>query len=167
MTELENPTLTEMSALHEEHCSLIQYNLFNSYYPNIYTRALKEFQSRTYELPYHTYYLVFQPLKARYAKNIEKYSNDIKNLERTLRNRLKYKQILITREIDAQQIHYNVVITTDQNIIQYNKKAFNRNYGVHVQLCDSRKDQEKVLAYCFKEAKVRRFRSIDHFQYTK
>lgn len=147
-------------------CRIPSYNIFNGYFTNLrYLIIPREFKiNRTYEKPSETYYIVAQPFKNKRHKT----EDAIKSLEKSIRNRISYDRILITRETKATAIHYNIVLTTNDNIMKFHNKSFNRHFGFSVQKIHTKKDLDRVLNYTLKESKTRFFKKTkDYYIYTK
>lgn len=144
-------------------CEIIpKYNIFNRYYHNLteYTVPEKFHWKRTYEGAAN-YLLVWAPLSTH-----EDSSSDIVSIERYLRSKCKYNRIIITREIKSERIHYNVLITTKEDLISLNAKIVNKFY-INVQHIPNITHLPKVVYYIYKESKDREFTDRDHFIYVR
>ncbi len=144
--------LPESSSATDEPASInIQYNIFNRYNPNFEALCRKGFKSdRSYEQPDHTYYIVLFPKKDDHV------DNGLLKIEKAIRTKLKYKRILITREIDASRIHYNVLVTTSTCPMCIKGKSVATNYTTNsIQKLYQIKDINEVIHYMSKEANRR------------
>lgn len=140
--------------------------LFNGTNPRFRYFVGEEFrQDRTYESPYKTYYMVLKPYK-KYNKRKDISHSDNASIERKLRRTLKYKRILIIREINAESVHYNVLVTTKEDAyLLYDETNFNNYFRSHVQTVETVADVERVLNYMCKEADSRIMRQRDKFSF--
>lgn len=140
-------------------------NLFNTINPNFRNKIYRLFKAdRTYELPDRTFYIVLSP---RNKWEEDNYSDDIKRIEKQLRNKYKYKRILITREINAKKTHYNVLLTCLEDLNKNHNKTFSRYYHMYVQECPFIKDIYEIINYCTKEASERSMNKNDYHVFCK
>lgn len=140
-------------AEHLEGSNTIDYNIFNTRNPNLLQSVCQIFKpDRTYEKPDSTYLIVLSP-RNRWAK--KDYVRDIKRIEKLLRNKLNYKRCIITRETDAKKVHYNVMVTTDKDILKMHNKTFGRFYNFYVQKTPRVSDIYKSIKYICKEGDIR------------
>lgn len=139
------------------------YNMFNRYYHNLVNIIIPEKWQypRSYE-GCATYYIVFAPLR-----NKVDLPNDLERIEKFCRTNFKYQRIIITREIKASRIHYNVMLTTNANVILFNGKIKQKFY-LDVQVVPNSTHQRVIVSYMFKESKRRPFKeNTDYFVYVK
>lgn len=140
-----------------------EYNIFNRHYWQLFNRIIPEKWQypRSYE-GCATYYIVFSPLN-----NKIDLPNDLQRIEKFCRTNFKYQRFIITREILATRIHYNVMLTSNKNVVLFNGKIKQKFY-LDVQVVPNRYEQEKVVHYMLKESKKRQFKeNTDYFVYVK
>lgn len=148
-------------------------NMFNDYYTNLSTIIVpNDFAiKRTYEEPFKTYYFVLTPMDRAYDQGRYRFSNDIKNIEKLMRNKYKYDRIFITREImDCAKIHYNICMTTAFDLSEVKSGTFVRGkYSIHTpRELKGMKDIEVVCNYMIKESKKRpMYKQLDRFIFRK
>jgi len=70
----------------------------------------------------------------------------------------KYNQIIITREIMATKVHYNVLVSTDKDLSLLNDKQDSRFY-IYSKVVKN-EDVNRVHQYIIKESKKRYFKCI-------
>lgn len=141
---------------------LLKECLFDRVQPRFQRRIESKWKiDRSYELPYQTYFIVVNPLKT-----FKETYTQISVLENYLRNKLKYKRILITRETNAKSIHYNVLVTTDYEINHKDTRVLNKKFCWYSQVCNHRADQERVIKYITKEDKIYKDR-YDMYMYVR
>lgn len=159
------PSNQDLALLNPNEVSIpLGYNIFNRYNPNFEALCRKGFKSdRSYESPYHSYYIVLFPKRDDYI------SNGLLLIEKAIRSKLKYKRILITREINASRIHYNVLITTSTCPMCLKGKSIASNYTTNsIQILHQIKDITEVIHYMSKEADTRQMNpGEDKFIYIK
>lgn len=149
----------------DEFPTMPEYSLFNQRNPNLLRLVSKKFHiERTYEEPDSTYLIVLTP-RNRWKK--DNYRKDIPRLEKMLRSKLKYKRIIITREINATKVHYNILITTSKDILKMHNKTFGKYYNFYVQKTPQVNDIKNAMQYICKEGDKRAMTSNDVFQYSK
>lgn len=151
MTDIEDSIsmAAESSARSEANIPTVTYNIFNRYNPNFKGLLKKGFKSdRTYE-DEQTYYVVFKPY-LRYEG-----TDDLLRIEKCCRQHFKYKRILVTREINASSIHYNVLITSNTCPVAKHNRTLARDFRLHCQNVSTVKDINQVIDYMAKEADTR------------
>lgn len=135
---------------YDHKCSLTR-NLFNdrhfnlTYYKDIWYNIGKEYPGC------RDYYLVFAPLRCHEDSML-----DMKRIEKYLRDRYKYKRIVITREIYSDRVHYNVMFTTHMNARLLDGRIVQKFY-IKAQIMQKDKDLRTVWDYIFKESEKRPF----------
>lgn len=146
-----------------EHSNCYRRNLFHDHNPTCQNNLIEKFKcKRTYENAQH-YYIVLKPYTRYNSKEC-----DFVRIEKNLRRRFKYDRILITREILAKRIHYNILITSGSNICSIHDKTFTKNFKANVQLVDKIEDLPDIIKYMTKEADERQFKpDLDRFYYLK
>lgn len=124
-------------------------NIVNRYYPRVYENA-------------ECMYLVFKPFNKNYDFHFDAMDHIRKYIYSTCqRYEQKVLLMIITREIIATKVHYNVFLWVELpnnlgKIIQFHQKQTSR-YRIHAEVLDSPYDREKVLDYMIKESAQRRF----------
>lgn len=135
--------------------NILSGNVFNITHPNILDIAHVKFKShRSYEAPYLTYYIVFNTFKGKNA--------NISVVQQQCYKKLKYKRILITREINESNIHFNVIVTTaiDPRTVRGWGKHFTKP---NIQNAPCIRDIHRLITYVYKESKVRCFSTKDQY----
>jgi len=96
------------------------------------------------------FYLVFKPKNAKYDPK--------KNLLDHVRKKCgKYGAIIITREVEATKIHYNVLVRTTEDLKRLHDSQDSRFYIWCKEVPNKNKDLSKVHEYIIKESKLRYF----------
>lgn len=96
------------------------------------------------------YYLVFKPKNKRYDPK--------KNLLDHVRKKCgKHIAIIITREIEARKVHYNVLVRTAEDLLRLHDTQDSRFYIYCTAVPNTKKDVDTVHEYIIKESKTRYF----------
>lgn len=115
---------------------------------------------RSHEIPVEAYYLVFKP----FDKNYDPGFNAIRHILRKLKGH--WLDIIITREILASKVHYNVLLFDDEGV-ELHEKQTNRYY-IFCQKLASVSDKHYVHEYMVKEVHRRPFyNNLDIAVYTR
>lgn len=135
--------------------------LFNYYYHNLTKYKIADFKpDRSYE-GCANYLVVFAPLNNHVDKQ-----DDIKKLEKYIR-KFKYERVVITREILEKRVHYNMIVTTKENMMPSSGKIVQK-FFMDVQHIVNSGHLQRVWNYIFKESKRRPFyANTDYFIYVK
>lgn len=123
-----------------------KYNMMNNYYLQASWRVIGNYLNCVGNI----YYLVFKPKNKNYDPK--------KNLIDHVRKKVgKYSVIIITREIDATKVHYNVLVRTSEELSHLHDHQDSR-FMISCQLVPNRKkDLDTVHEYIIKESKTRYF----------
>lgn len=121
---------------------------------------------RTYEEPYHWYYIVFKPFNDSY--NPIKYQNCLSIVSDYCRTLSDVG--ILSREILSAKIHANALILTyDKDISHLHGKNITKRglkYKLSVELVIGYTHRSNVLGYMFKEADIRDFSLyFDHMSF--
>lgn len=96
------------------------------------------------------YYLVFKPKNKKYDPK--------KNLMDHVRKKCgKHSAIIITREIEAAKVHYNVLVRTTEDLSKLHDTQDSRFYIYCKEVPHKAADLNKVHEYIVKESKTRYF----------
>lgn len=104
---------------------------------------------RSHEEPVKLYYLVFKPFDKGYDPDFIAYDHIIRKLG-------ALEDYIITREINATKVHYNVMAWSTRDLTKLNDGQTNK-YKISSQLVKTYLDKYTVYDYCFKESKERYF----------
>lgn len=132
---------------------------------------------RSHEKPIKTFYLVFKPFNKLYDKSF----NAIDHVRKRIGLNHKYESLIITREINATKVHYNVLVFTKDDMMDLHDRQTNK-YKIYCQEVNAdalrytasgidvsgkhtyREQVEAVYDYIFKESHVRKFIwKLDYF----
>lgn len=128
--------------------------IVDRYYPRCYERASCE-------------YLVFKPFDSNYDPS----HNEMEHIRKYLYEKIKKNDsrvllMIITREVLATKVHYNVFLwrtikgIADINVFHNMKTS---KFMIHSQDLENPGDRQRVLLYIIEESKFRRFnRYIDY-----
>lgn len=131
-------------------------------YEKVYSE-LKPYVADGYEHPYKLYFMVAQPFNKKYHVNYDWY-NSTKAID-YLRKLWKGDMYVITRETEATQTHFNLLIWSKDDLKKYHQKARGK-FGYYVEevtnmYCPDVRD--RILKYMIKESHQRKFRhGIDY-----
>lgn len=140
-----------------------RYNMMHNYSRLASWRMLHHFfetQDR-----FVNYFVVFKPFKKTDDKNFD----GLKHIRAYLKNKgIVAEAIIITREVMAKRVHYNMLISTMYGMCQLHDKQTSK-YRMHVQMILSKiKPVLAIHDYIVKESKIRYFhtKSWDGTSYT-
>jgi len=112
---------------------------------------------RTYE-QHQWYYIVFAPYNKAYEKDKAWFEYKAVDSARKWCQK-KTSAYYITREIDAEKIHSNILCVSRENLYEkYHGKSCYNKYRMHVTLLQNMGDRQRVLNYITKENKKRPFK---------
>lgn len=133
--------------------------------PTVYSMG-KQLVERSYEKPNKWYYLVFKPFDRAYARDIDFFK--VKGLDKC-RKILKHPtSYIITREIEANKVHINMIVCTQEDLSQKDGSNYCSKYKIFARELKSTGDRLRVLDYITKEASVRSFtKYLDYLIYTR
>lgn len=108
---------------------------------------------RTYEKPYKWYYVVFKPFNLPYERDKAWY--EFKGLDACRKYFKRPKVAILSREIQAEKIHINALVCTDQFL----KHGYsNRKYKLGVYEIHDIDGRRRTLKYLLKESGFRSFK---------
>lgn len=114
---------------------------------------------RSYEYPYRWYYLTFKPFNEGY----EPLSKDIDKIFNKLRSGAEF--MLVTREIDATKIHYNVIVATHIDLSRLHNRVSHHRWKMYCDELDTTDYRMNVFKYMCKEARRRPFLKFIDYKY--
>lgn len=117
----------------------------------------KYFYKRSYEGK-KWYYVVAVPYTKQYESNLDYYesANALRAIIKGLKIDKKKDAVLITKEIMANKVHYNILICTDKNMMDLHRKNGFR-FSYDIQELDNLGNRERVFYYMIKESNPRKF----------
>ncbi len=132
------------------------YCLFHNY--NAVKKAMGHILQRSYERPYHWYYLTFKPFNKNYERDMDFYKT--KGLDHCRKKVGKVKAYIMTKEIKAAKVHINMIVVTDRPLsAELHEKQTNK-YFIYCQKCINRFD---TFEYIIKESKSRYFKKYEDY----
>lgn len=121
--------------------------------------------ARTYESPYKWYMVVFKPFNKPYALDPDWYA--FKGLSKCRDMFKKPQAVVLTREVNAEKIHVNAIVCTDQALLHRHDRAYCNKYKIYVVELPQQRDRQNALSYISKEAKTRTFKKyMDYIAYS-
>lgn len=121
---------------------------------------------RSYERPIEWFLIVFKPYDKPYAKDPAFYA--VKGIDKCRKLFKRPQAYILTRETQAQKVHVNAIVATDQDLLKYHDQSYCSKYKTHVQLLNSLADRQRALAYITKEGTSRTFtKYLDYLIYSR
>lgn len=117
---------------------------------------------RSYETPMNWYYVVFAPFDDPYNRDPDWFK--VKGMDYC---RLFFKKPMVsilTRETEANKVHINALVCTDQKY--HSGQNYRNKYRLNVSVLATQGDRQRILTYITKESKKRPFtRYLDYYSY--
>jgi len=115
----------------------------------------------SYEEPYTTHFIVFEPYTDKYEQSTDYYQS-LRFIDDVRKFTNKFNEIIfyvITREIIATKIHVNLIITSRSNTLTKEFGSYNIHFGYKITKAGNTwEDRKAILFYMFKELKERQFK---------
>lgn len=122
--------------------------------------------ANTYELPVRWYLVIFKPYNAPYGRDPDFFK--VKGIDKCRKLFRKPLAYVVTREVEAEKVHVNAIVATEQKLESQHDRSYCSKYKLHVQQLNTLGDRQRALVYITKEHKQRTFiKYLDYITYSR